>query len=78
MKLKLKNSKKIKKGKFSSSTKKTTKNRYQEKLNKIEGIYKNYLNKYSALSQKRSILFNNLVKNIEQKKIEALRKNINQ
>ena len=49
----------------------------KNRLNKIEEIYKNYLGKYSILSQKRETLFNSLVENMKQRKIEILKKNIN-
>lgn len=68
--------KKIKRTGVSSSKKITSKKSHKIKLKKIEAIYQDYIERYSKLEEERSNLFKNFVKKLEEKKIEALRKEI--
>lgn len=50
----------------------------QERIEKLEAVYNNFSEKMKNINQKRKNLYANTLKNIEQKKLERARQNINQ
>lgn len=48
----------------------------QQRAEKISAIYNEYLSKLNALKKKQAEIINQFIKDLEQRKIEEIRKNI--
>ena len=58
--------------------KKTSKKEIQKKANEIEAIYSEYLAKLNELKKKQTTIINQFMKELEQKKMEEIRKTLNE